>query len=130
MKMQRIIFLISILLPIGIFGIAQSKNSLKWSIDKNTYFMSQRIIASNDNDTVIFLDNVSFHSNLFSIDSVDKIVYCKKSKKLSIGSSKKGSLTLSEIMRPTIITPITEASDSYLFDELVYFIGEHTYYLK
>jgi hypothetical protein len=130
MKIQRIIFLISILLSIGIFGVSQSKNSLKWSIDKKTYFMSQRIIESNENDTVIFLDNVSFHSNLFNIDSVDKIVYCKKSKKLSICSSKKGSLKLSKIMRPTIITPITEASDSYLFDELEYIIGEHTYYLK
>jgi hypothetical protein len=134
MKNQKQLILTSILLTISVIGDSQTNNALKWKIDKKIYFTSLRIIESKDNDTVIFLDNVCFHSKLFSIDSVDKIVYCKKSKKLSIGCSKKGShprsLKLSKIMRPTILTPITEISDVYSFDELEYIIGEHTYYLK
>lgn len=130
MTIQQKLTHILILLLIANFSFAQTNNSSKWIIDKKTYFTSRQIIESKASDTVIFLDHVSFHSDLLTIDSVDKIVYCKSLKKLSIGGSITGSIKFSKRVSPTVLTPITEVAESYSFDELEYVIGEHTYYLK
>jgi hypothetical protein len=87
---------ICILIIMSMTGFAQDSKVSKWIIDKQTSFTCQSITFSEDSDTVIFLNTVIFHSPFVQIDSAEKILYNKRSKKLIIEPPFKGRITLND----------------------------------
>lgn len=126
----KVLIIFSIMLPIATVIFSQTNPLSKWKVDKKNYFLYQKYISSNQNDTIIFTGIASFHSDLVNIDSVDKITYIIKTKKIIFCGSKKGTIKLSDKIFKKMLTPITEISDSYPIDTIEYIIGGKTVYFK
>lgn len=124
------IFCVLTLMIFSFQGIGQTTYSSKWVIDRKTYFLSQQRDTIGRNYTIIFIGNVIFHSDLLTLEGMDSIIYNKRTKKLTVGRSKNGKTTLSKKIITTMLTPITEPSDSFNFEFLEYTIGDWTVYLR
>lgn len=111
-------------------AISQTIPLSKWKVDKKNYFLYQNCNTSGQNDTIIFIGIVSFHSDLLNIDSVDKITYAKNAKKLILCGTKHGTIKFSDKIEKKMMIPITEISDSYPIDTIEYVLGERTVNFK
>jgi len=85
-----------IIIMISMTGFAQNSKVSKWIIDKQTSFTCQSITNSEDSDTVIFQNAIFFHSPFVEIDSAQKIVFNKRSKKLTIVPPFTGRITMND----------------------------------
>lgn len=134
MQTRKAFIICLIMVSVVTITIAQTIPLSKWKVDKKNYFLYQNCISSNQNDTIIFFGIASFHCDLVNIDSVDKITYDKKTRKIilcgSKSGSKKGTIKFSDKIFKKMLTPITEISDTFPIDTIEYIIGEKTVYFK
>jgi hypothetical protein len=130
MEFRKVFIICSIMVSVVTISISQTIPLSKWKVDKKNYFLYQNCISSNKNDTIFFIGIASFHCNLLNIDSVEKITYIKQTKKIVLCGTKKGTIKFSNKIIKTMLTPITEISDSYPIDTIEYIIGEKTVYFK
>jgi hypothetical protein len=77
-------------------GFTQNSNISKYVVDKQTSFTCQHITFSEDTDTVIFQQAVFFYSAFVKIDSAEKIIYNKRTKKLIMEPNFKGQMTMND----------------------------------
>jgi ethanolamine utilization protein EutP (predicted NTPase) len=133
MKTQKKLILSCILIIIGLTGIAQSTRVSKWLIDKNTLFTCQNINYSEKSDTVIFQNNVNFNSVFVQIKDAEKILFNKKTKKLTILSPKKGMMEMNDKkngMKLISKISLINEDDWKKVKCIEYTIGEHAVYVK
>ena len=130
MQTRKVFIILLIMVSVVTITMSQTSQLSKWKVDKKNYFLYQNCISSDQSDTVIFLGNVSFHCDLLNIDSVDKITYIKRAKKVLLSRSKQGTIKFSNEIIKKMMIPITDISDSYPVDTVEYVIGEKIVYLK
>jgi hypothetical protein len=121
-----------IFFPVFLFalsGFSQSSKVLTGEIDSTSFITCGRISAG-ESDTVVFQDNVTFHSRLVNIDSVDRIVYNKLTKKLIVRSVSKGTVTLGKGMKLVTMLPLNNPDDWKKVTSIEYTIGEQSAYVK
>ena len=132
MKTLRIMIASLIGLFITSSGFSQVTQESKWTIDGSSFFTSQSVINSEKSDTVVFL-NVNFVSEYLKVNDVDKIIYNKKTRKLTIISKDKGTLAMSDGKNGMKLVSEYSLSNTEEWKKIKfieYTIGEHSVFVK
>ncbi|MEI6682778.1 MAG: hypothetical protein WCO44_09125 [Bacteroidota bacterium] len=110
-------------------GFAQNQAVSEWAVDQNSSFLFGRILFSEKSDTVIFLDRVKFHDARVDIDSVDRIVYNRRTRTLTAVSGEKGKVRLGKEMELVTASPLNSKEDLTKVKVIEYTLGKKSVYV-